>query len=63
MGIMDIIKSPSFIKGAVKEGISIYDKAEEVGQEGLENLKIARKEVANRSRRSREFKNCKKRSC
>tara|TARA_B100001094_G_scaffold324153_1_gene376267 strand:+ start:362 stop:1357 length:996 start_codon:yes stop_codon:yes gene_type:complete len=46
MGIMDIIKSPSFIKGAVKEGISIYDKAEEVGQEGLENLKIARKEVA-----------------
>ena len=46
MGIMDIIKSPSFIKGAVKEGISIYDKAEEVGQEGLENLKIARKEVS-----------------
>ena len=45
MGIMDIIKSPSFIKGAVKEGISIYDKAEEVGQEGLENLKIAQKEV------------------
>jgi len=46
MGIMDIIKSPSFIAGVAKEGISIYDKAEEVGQEGLENLKIARKEVA-----------------
>ena len=46
MSLMDIIKSPDFIKGGVKVGISIYDKAEEVGQEGLENLKIAQKEVA-----------------
>jgi len=45
MSLMDIIKSPAFIKGGAKEIISIYDKAEEVGQEGLENLKIAQKEV------------------
>ena len=46
MSLMDIIKSPAFIKGGAKEIISIYDKAEEVGQEGLENLKIAQKEVS-----------------
>ena len=45
MSLMDITKSPAFIKGGAKEIISIYDKAEEVGQEGLENLKIAQKEV------------------
>jgi len=46
MSLMDIIKSPAFKTGVTKQIISVYDKAEEVGEEGLGNLKIAQKEVS-----------------
>lgn len=42
---MGLLSSVSFIKGAAKGALDIYDKAEATSNEGLENLKIARKEV------------------
>ena len=42
---MGLLSSASFIKGAAKGALDIYDKAEATSNEGLENLKIAKKEV------------------
>jgi len=43
---MGFFKPTSFLAGAAAEGISMFEKAEAIGEEGLENLKIARKEVS-----------------
>tara|TARA_R110002012_G_scaffold318788_1_gene537767 strand:- start:447 stop:1403 length:957 start_codon:yes stop_codon:yes gene_type:complete len=42
---MGFFKPTAFFTGAVKEGISIFDEAEQIGKEGLETLKKAKDEV------------------
>ena len=42
---MGFFKPTAFISGLAKGGLDLFDKAEKAGEEGLENLKLARDEV------------------
>ena len=42
---MGFFKPTAFISGLAKGGLDLFDKAEKVSEEGLENLKVARDEV------------------
>jgi hypothetical protein len=42
---MGFFKPAAFISGLAKGGLDLFDKAEKAGEEGLENLKLARDEV------------------
>ena len=42
---MGLFNATAFLKGAAQEGLNMFNKAETIGEEGLENLKAARAEV------------------
>ena len=42
---MGFFKQTAFISGLARGGLDLFDKAEKVSEEGLENLKVARDEV------------------
>jgi hypothetical protein len=42
---MGLFNATAFLKGAAQEGLNMFNKAEAIGEEGIENLKAAREEV------------------
>ena len=42
---MGFFKPTAFFTGVAKEGLTMFDKAESISEEGIANLKIAREEV------------------
>ena len=42
---MGFFNTKAFLTGVARGGLDLFDKAEKVSEEGLENLKVARDEV------------------